>query len=149
MFPQLKSFISLNPLLCLLNSKTDLFSLHLCFFLSRGSFFFFNQIQTEQIVLSVKLRLFSLCFLCAYLLHISWRLKQTRYGRNVAARLENVCCAQTRLEQHRTKKEGAQLFQEDIVQISGPPAQTQVVTSTPIQDGCIVDCILNVRDAQV
>lgn len=103
-FPQLKSFISLNPLLCLLNSKIYLFSLYLCFFLSQGSFFFFffNQIQTEQncslspieIVLSVS----PLCVL----LHISWRLKQTRYGRNVATRLENVLRSnQTRTTQDK------------------------------------------------
>lgn len=45
-----------------------------------------------------------------------------------------MCHTQARREKHQTKREGTQLFQDDIVQISAPLAQTQVVTSQPIQD---------------
>lgn len=155
MFLQLKSFISLNPLLFLFNSKIDLFSLHPYFFLflvkpPRAPI---PPLDTNTDCSLSPIEIVPSVFPLGVFLHISMRLQQNRYGPNVAARLEKVRRSnQTRTTQDK-KGRGATFSGGYCANLWATSTNTSVDKSTHSRpgdfSGCIVDCILNVTDAQL
>lgn len=122
-----------HPLSFLFHSKITFFSLYLCF---KWRLVFPD---TNTHCSFSPFGIFASVFPCVFL-HISWRLKQTRYGRNVAAQPENV--SQLKPDQKNTgqKREEEQLFQEDIQQIFGIPAQKQ---ANPFKTGWLSGCTID------